>query len=390
MRVKQFGFKKRKKVRRWRWPALSAQTASRGRVDYLLVSLITVLTIGGLIVLSSASNQESFRRYQDTYYLFRHQLLFGLLPGLVLLVAFSRISYQKMERYAIWFLIAALVLLVLVFIPGLGMTYGRARSWVRIASVSFQPTEMVKLLLILFLAAWFSQRGKEMTRDFWNGLIPFILILSVISLPIILQPDIGTLAVVVAIALVMYFVAGGRPRHLAGLFVAGVGLLGLLIAQAPYRAARLMTFLHPEFDPEGIGYHINQAFLAIGSGGWFGLGLGQSRQKLAYLPEVIGDSIFAIVAEELGFIVSGLLIAVFLTLLLRGFKLAQQTQSDYGRYLAVGISTWFASQAFFNIGAMVGLLPLTGIPLPFISYGGTALTSTLAAGGILISISRRS
>src|SRR3989344_1757026 len=223
MRVRPFGLKTRKKTHQWHWPVKSAQPAKRGQVDYLLASLIAILTVGGLIMLSSASSQESFRRCHDASYLFRHQLLYGLLPGLMLLVILARVSYQKLERYALAFLVAALVLLLLVFIPGIGMTYGRARSWVSIAGVSFQTTELVKLLLILFLAAWFNQRGKEMTRDFWNGLIPFILILSVISLPIILQPDIGTLAVVVAIALVMYFVAGGRPRHLAGLFVAGVG-----------------------------------------------------------------------------------------------------------------------------------------------------------------------
>lgn len=389
MPIKNFGLKTRKKISQGRWPALLRKTAGLGRPDYLLVGLIMALTVFGLAMLSSASSVESFRQHQDTYYLLRHQLLYGLLPGLILFFFFSRLNYQQLERYSIHFMAAALLVLVLVFIPGIGITHGRAHSWINIAGVSLQPTELVKLLIILFLAAWFAQRGKDLTRDFWNGLVPFTAIAAAISLPIVLQPDIGTLAVVVIITFVMYAIAGGRPKHLIGLVVAGVGALGLLIAQAPYRVDRFMTFLHPENDPGGIGYQINQAFLAIGSGGWLGLGFGQSRQKFAYLPEVIGDSIFAVIAEELGFIVAAALIVAFLILMLRGLKLAQQTADDYGRYLAVGIITWFSAQAFLNIGAMVGLLPLTGIPLPFISYGGTALASTLAAAGILVSISRQ-
>ncbi|OGY45958.1 MAG: cell division protein FtsW [Candidatus Buchananbacteria bacterium RIFCSPHIGHO2_01_FULL_39_8] len=354
----------------------------------MLGGIIFLILIFGLIALYSASNFESLNKFGDTYYLFKHQLIFGLLPGLILLFILARINYNQWEKYPVLFFILAIILLTLVFIPGVGATYGRAKSWVNIAGFSFQPAEIVKLLFILSLASWFAHRGKEKTSDFWNGLVPFTVILALISLPIIMQPDIGTLAVVVIIAFAIYFIAGGKIFHIISLGLVGLGAFGILIAQAPYRAQRLMTFLYPELDPEGIGYHIKQAFLAIGSGGWFGLGLGQSRQKLAYLPEVKADSIFAIIAEEMGFIVSAGLIILFLVLLFRGLKLAQAAPDDFSRYTIVGIIIWFSLQAFLNIAAMVGLLPLTGIPLPFISYGGTALMSALAATGILINISK--
>jgi len=353
------------------------------------MAIIFIIAIFGLVMLSSASSVESFRRFGSTYYLFWHQLLRGFLPGLILLFLLAKIDYRFWERFSVWFFVVSLIVLALVFIPGLGATYGKAKSWINIAGLSFQPAELVKLLLILSLAGWFSYRGKERNADFWNGLIPFTIMLGLVSLLIILQPDIGTLMVLAVIALIVYFIAGAKLVHLAGLVLAGLGGFGILIAQAPYRAARLMTFLHPEIDPQGIGYHINQAFLAIGSGGWFGLGFGQSRQKFAYLPEVMGDSIFAVIAEELGFIFTAALIILFLLLAWRGLRLARLTEDDYARYIVVGIISWFTFQAFFNIAAMIGLMPLTGIPLPFISYGGTALASSMAAAGILINISRQ-
>jgi len=361
-----------------------------GHSDLFLLTLIFIIVGFGLVALSSASSVESFRRFGDTYYLFRHQLINGLVPGLILFFILAKVDYRRLEKFTSVFFILSLILLGLVFIPYIGSSHGgSAKSWINIGSIfSFQPTEIVKLFLILFLAGWFSYRGREKNQDFWNGLLPFAIILGLISLLIILQPDLGTLVVVGVIALAVYFVASAKIFHLLGLVLAGLGAFGILIIQAPYRAARLMTFLHPEFDPQGVGYHINQALLAIGSGGWFGLGFGQSRQKFAYLPEVMGDSIFAIIAEELGFIFTTALIVLFLILAWRGFKLAQETEDDYGRFIVVGIISWFTFQAFLNIGAMVGLLPLTGIPLPFISYGGTALAASLAAGGILINISK--
>ncbi len=359
--------------------------------DYFLLGIFGLIVTFGLIMLSSASNVESFRRFGDSYYLFRHQLINGLLPGLILFFILSKIDYRRLEKFSVLFFVVSLTLLILVFIPGIGSSHdGPAKSWINIGSFfSFQPAEIVKLFLILSLAGWFSYRGEEKNSDFWNGLVPFALALGLVSLLIVLQPDLGTLVVVMAISLVIYFIAGARLRHIFSLLLVGLGGFGILVAQAPYRAARLMTFLYPELDPQGIGYHINQAFLAVGSGGFFGLGFGQSRQKFAYLPEVMGDSIFAVIAEELGFIFVAAFIILFLFLAWRGLKLAKAINNDYGRLVIFGIISWFTLQTFFNIAAMIGLMPLTGIPLPFVSYGGTALAACLAGAGILVNISRQ-
>lgn len=361
---------------------------SLAKPDYFILILVGLIVVFGLAMLSSASSVLSFKRFDSTYHLFFRQLLRGFLPGLILFFILAKLNYQRWEKYSIAFFIISVILLLAVFIPGIGADFGRAQSWISIGGIPFQPSEVIKLFLIFSLAGWFAYRGPDKTKDFWNGLVPFVVILSLISIPILLQPDLGTLMVVVMIALSIYFTAGARLSHLFGLILAGLGSIGILIAIAPYRAARLTTFLNPEIDPSGIGYHINQAFLAIGSGGLFGLGFGQSRQKFAYLPEVMGDSIFAIIAEELGFILTVGLIIAFLALAWRGLRLAQRVEDDYARLVVIGIISWFVIQAFFNIAAMLGLMPLTGIPLPFISYGGTALATSLAAAGVLINISR--
>ena len=366
------------------------QNKALAKPDYFLVALIFIITFFGLLVLSSASSIESYRQYKNIYYLFWHQVTNGLLPGVILFLILSCFDYKKLEKYTVWFFIISVFMLILVFIPGVGVHYSSAKSWLNFGFFSFQPTEVIKLLLILSLAGWFSYRGKEMNSDFWNGLVPFTFMLVVISGLVILQPDLGTLLVIATIAFAVYFSAGAKISHIFALLAAGVAGAVILIISAPYRAARLLAFLHPELDPSGICYHINQALLAVGSGGFFGLGFGQSQQKFAYLPEVIGDSIFAIVAEELGFLFATALIILFLLLAWRGFLLVQSAPDDYARYIIIGIISWFVLQAFFNIAAMIGLIPLTGIPLPFISYGGTALASCLAASGILINISRQS
>ncbi|MFA6215892.1 MAG: putative peptidoglycan glycosyltransferase FtsW [Patescibacteria group bacterium] len=361
-----------------------------GKPDYFLLGIFGLITVFGLIMLSSASAVESYRNFGSTYYLFWHQVVSGFIPGVAFFFVFAAIPYRRLEKYTVWFFIISLILLLLVFLPGIGSNNGSsAKSWINVFGLfSFQPAEIVKLFLILGLAGWFSYRGRELNNDFWNGLVPFAVILGLISLLVVMQPDLGTLIIIVSISLAVYFTAGARFTHILWLILGGLAAFGILVIQAPYRAARLLTFLNPKIDPQGIGYHINQAFLAIGSGGFFGLGFGQSRQKFAYLPEVMGDSIFAIIAEELGFIFAVALIGLFILLAWRGLKLAQAVSDDYARFVIIGITSWFVLQAFFNIAAMIGLMPLTGIPLPFVSYGGTALAASLAAVGILANISR--
>ncbi|PKL72349.1 putative lipid II flippase FtsW [Candidatus Kuenenbacteria bacterium HGW-Kuenenbacteria-1] len=355
--------------------------------DYIFIITLFILIIFGLIALSSASTVISYQKFQDSYYFLKHQILFGLIPGLVFFFLALKINLNQLKKYSPILLIISILLLIAVLIPELGVNYGKARSWINIAGISFQPSELIKLFLILFLATWFEKKGEKI-KSFSQSVLPFLFLLGIICFLIILQPDMGTMSVIVSIALMIFFVTNAKLQHFLLIILSGIGLLILLIKATPYRLARLTVFLNPTLDPLGIGYHINQAFLAIGSGGILGLGLGHSQQKFQYLPEVIGDSIFAIIAEELGFILSTGLIILFLILIFRGFKIAQNAPNEFTKLTAFGIISWFGFQAFINIAAMLGLAPITGIPLPFISYGGTSLAISLAAAGILINISK--
>ena len=358
--------------------------------DWYLVGIVGFLSIFGLVALSSAGAAVGWDKFGDSYFYAKHQLLFGFLPGLFLFLLLSRLNYYQLKTLAVPMLLVSIGLLISVFIPGIGSDHGTfAKSWINLFGYSFQPSEAVKLTFLIYLAALFSAKGEKTVQDFNYGFLPFIVVLLVVVSLVLLQPDFGTASIIIAISLAVYFVAGGRLLHLTWLAVAGIGGLAVLIKVSPYRLKRLTTFLHPEFDPQGIGYHINQALLAVGSGGWFGRGFGHSRQKFAYLPEVYGDSIFAVMAEELGFIFSVLVLALFVVLMWRSFRLACRCREPFARLLVAGIVTWLVTQAFLNIGAIIGILPLTGVPLPFISYGGTALTMCLAAAGILVNISRQ-
>lgn len=358
-------------------------------IDYTYLALSGVIILFGLVMLASASGPSGYERFGDSFYFVKHQIIFGLIPGLVAMYVFSKIPYHRWKDYAFHLLIISIALLVLVFIPGIGAGFGTSRSWVSFFGLfSFQPAEFVKLTFLFYLAAWLDKRGKTGVSDWQSGFLPFLSVLGAIMLLMILQPDIGTMSIIVAMSLVVYFVAGAPLAHIGVLASGGLVLFGLLIKLAPYRVARFTTFLHPELDPQGIGYHINQALLAIGSGGILGLGYGHSRQKFQYLPEVFGDSIFAVTAEELGFVLTIGVLVLFMALFWRGLKVANEAPDNFGRYVVIGIISWFIIQALVNIGSMVGLLPMTGVPLPFISYGGTALVVSMAAIGVVLNVSK--
>ncbi|MFH2105252.1 MAG: putative lipid II flippase FtsW [Parcubacteria group bacterium] len=355
--------------------------------DYWLVITVMILLVVGSVMLSSASAVVSYENFGNNYQYLKHQLFYGVLFGLLAMIITSRINYRFWKKFAAILLGVTLVLLLAVFIPGIGLEYGGARRWISLGAATMQPTEIVKLTFILYLATWLEKRQKGI-RDWKFGFLPFVTVLGIIGSLIMLQPDLGTMSVIIVSAIAVYFIAGARWRHLATIGGAGIVLFWIMIKAAPYRMARFTVFLNPELDPQGIGYQINQALLAVGSGGLFGRGLGKSIQKYNYLPEATGDSIFAVMAEELGFIRILFLIGVFVFLAVRGFMVAKKAPDIFGKLVAVGITSWIAFQAFINIAAMVALVPLTGIPLPFISYGGTALLFTLAAVGILINISQ--
>jgi len=358
--------------------------------DWVLVFVFGLLLFLGLITLFSASTALGFQKFGDSYHFIKRQLLHGLLPGLILLFVLAKVNYQFWKKLIMPLLAVSIILLIIVFIPGIGAEFGTAKSWINIGSFSFQPSELVKLTFLLYLATWLEKRGAHGVKDLYFGFLPFIFLLGLISGLMLLQPDMGTLAIIIFMCLAVFFASGAKLNHVAALLVAGIGAIYWLILKSPYRAARLTVFLHPELDPQGIGYQISQALLAIGSGGLFGRGFGMSRQKFQYLPEVTGDSIFAIYAEELGFIFCLLLIGLFIAFMWRGFKVAKNSPDQFGRLTAIGIVSWITFQALFNIAAMTGLLPMTGIPLPFMSAGGSALAISLAAVGILINISKQS
>ncbi|HTM68975.1 MAG TPA: putative lipid II flippase FtsW [Candidatus Binatia bacterium] len=359
----------------------------RKRPDHVFLALLGALVAFGLVMLTSASGPLAFQRFSDPYWFVKHQLLYGLLPGAALFLALANVDYRAWRRFAPHLLAASILLLLVVFLPGVGAEWGTSKSWVHIGGFSLQPVELVKLLFLLYLAALLERRGQAGEGGVGTGLAPFLIALATIAVLLMLQPDLGSLLVIAAVAFIVYFVAGAPWLHILGILVAGAGALALLIKSAPYRAARLMTFLHPELDPQGVGYHINQAFLAIGSGGWFGLGLGHSRQKYLFLPEVAGDSIFAVISEELGFIFMLAVLALLIAFVLRIIRIARQAPDPFGRYAAIGIAGWVFCQSLFNIGSMIGIMPMTGLPLPFVSYGGTSMAVLLGAMGVLANIS---
>ncbi|MFA6973129.1 MAG: putative lipid II flippase FtsW [Parcubacteria group bacterium] len=355
--------------------------------DRILIYATFALLVFGLIMIASAGLAYSKSRFADPYFFFKRQLL-GVSIGLIAMYLTQKISYNFWKKISFPIFALSVVLLILVFVPGIGSKIYGASRWLAIGPLSFQPAEMLKISLIIYLAAWLESRGGRI-RDFFEGLLPFIMIVAVISFLLIKQPDMGTLGVVILIATTMFFLSGSKLSHI--FLMGSVGFIALLalIKIESYRMNRLLVFLHPELDPRGIGYQINQALLAIGSGGILGVGLGRSIQKLNYLPEPVGDSIFAIIGEELGLVGCVVLIALFVTLLMRGLKIAKNAPDMFSQLVAIGIVAWIFSQAFINIAAISGLIPLTGIPLPFISYGGTSIVFLMAAIGILLNISKQ-
>lgn len=361
---------------------------STAELDYPLLIAFASLLLFGLVMLTSASSAVGQEKFGDTYFFIKRQLLLGVLPGIFLFIFFSKLHYQHLRKWGFWLFLFTLFLLGLVFVPGIGTSFGTGnRSWLNILGYSFQPAEFAKLGLIIFLSYLLVQKNQEI-KNFKTGFLPITALAMIPLAMIVLQPDIGTLSILFAILFILLFVGGAKIRHLSALL--GVAVIGfiLLVAIAPYRTARLVTFLQPELDPQGIGYHINQSFLAIGSGGFLGRGLGHSLQKFQYLPEVSADSIYAIIAEELGFVGAFGLILLLLFIASRGLMLAKRAPDQFSRLLVAGIITWFIMQSFLNIGAMVGVMPLTGVPLPFVSHGGTALMIAMASVGILINISK--
>lgn len=356
--------------------------------DVWMIGSITLILAIGLVMVYSASAVLAFHEFGDPYYYVKRQSLFALLGVAAMLVTMNT-HYSMWKKWSKLGLIVCFVLLVIVLIPGIGVVRGGARSWLGISSFGIQPSEFMKLAMVIFLAKMLSEKQQAVTQ-FTKGLLPPLGILGLAFGIIMMQPDLGSGAVMVGASLIVIYTAGARLAHLGSLAMIGVlGLVGLIIA-APYRMLRITAFLDPWGDPLGAGYQIIQSLYAIGPGGLVGLGLGMSRQKFNYLPEPQTDFIFSIVAEELGFIGGAAIILLFAILVWRGMRAAIAAPDTFGSLLAVGIVGIVAVQVFINIGVVIGMLPVTGITLPLVSYGGSSLTLLLTALGILLNISRYS
>lgn len=374
------------------------------KVDYFLLGTVVALVITGILILSNASFSLAQERFGSPFYYLNHQIIYGIIPGIIFCFFLLKIPMEKLKKLILPALLLNLLFMGLVFVPGIGMGVKGASRWISIGPISFQPSEFLKITFILYLASWLSSKNFSGGKKFSNvkyktqrtafyknkptDLISFCLILGLISLFLIKQPDIGTLGTIIIIAVIMYFLARAPLWHVFLILIIGILAFFFLIKIAPYRADRLLIFLNPQQSPLGIGYHLQQSLIAIGSGGIKGIGLGLSRQRFGFLPDTISDSIFAIFAEETGFIGSLFLITLFLIFLIRGFQILKKVKNDFLQLAGFGIVSWITLQAFINIGAMIGVIPLTGIPLPFVSYGGSAIMVELIGVGILLNISK--
>jgi cell division protein FtsW len=351
------------------------------KLDYPLLIAILLLTVFGLFMIYNSSSYIAFRDFSDKYHYIKEQAMWATI-GIAAFATSAWFPYKKLYHLSIPLLIVAILLLLMIFIPGVGVTVLGAKRWINLGFTTLQPAEFVKLSLAIYLAAWFSTKEKE-------RFLAFCLLIGTVFLLVMLQPDMGTASIILFEAILLYFLSGASLRHFLLLVpiiaIAGGGLILL----EPYRAARLISFLNLH-SLDGVSYHVKQILIALGSGGVFGVGAGNSLQKYAYLPENVTDSIFAIVAEEFGFIGAGALIALFLVVIWRGFVIATNARDTFGKLLAGGITGFLGFQIALNLSAMTMLVPLTGVPLPFISYGGSALIINLCAIGILLSISRTS
>ena len=359
------------------------------RVDKLFVTYLSLLTIAGLFILFSASQPAAVQMFDDGNHFIRRQMLFGIIPGLALLILAARSRIENLKKFS-WILYAiAIVLLALVYIPGIGVTINNSRSWISFFGFTFQPSEFAKLA-VAFIAALLLSSERFDKNDWRTGLMPVLGVLAPIILLILAEPDLGTLIIIIGEIFGMFIIAKIPFQQLAILALLGIIGVAAMVAIAPYRAKRISVFLNPESDQQGYGYQMNQAYIAAGSGGVLGLGFWNSRQKYQYLPEASADTIFAIVAEELGLVGSASVILLVLFFVFRGLRISRRSEDGFGSLLAAGIMVWFGWQSFLNIGAAVGALPLTGVPLPFVSHGGSALLMALGASGVVISISKTS
>lgn len=358
------------------------------RGDKIFFWTVCTMSLIGFFILTSAS-MGLFARTEglDFFGAVGRQGFFGLLGGAVLFLITGKINYRWWGKFSFVLLVTAFILTLLVFLPKIGLSHGGATRWISAGPLFFQPSEILKFSLIVYLASWLSSKNRNI-RNFKSGFLPFFGMAAIAGTPVVMQKDIGTLSVILSGCLALFFLAGGKLKHFLLAVIIIVVAVGSLIIIEPYRVNRLKVFFNPEHDPQGASYQLRQSLIAVGSGGIFGKGFGMSVQKFKYLPEPVGDSVFAVFAEEFGFIGAVFLICLFLFFLYKGFSISIRAPDNFGRLAAAGIAIMITAQSFINIAAMVGIFPLTGVPLVFVSKGGTALMMTLIEAGVLLNISK--
>jgi cell division protein FtsW len=357
----------------------------RRRIDPLILGITVALSLGGLIMVFSASGVVAEMKYSDSTHYLQRQIVWMVLGFCVLFVG-SQIDYQQWKQWVPWIVVGCVVGLLLVL--AFGPQINGARRWLTFGFFSIQPTEMAKLAVVLYLAAFLANPNRRVT-DWRRGFLPPVAVVSSLCLLIVVEPDLGSIVVIGLVFVCMMYLAGARLRHLACLSLPMIlGFLALIVL-SPERWERFTTFLNPFQDREGAGYQLVQSLLALENGGIFGVGLGQGKQKLLYLPEGHTDFVFALVGEELGLIGTLGLLGLFVILVFKGFRVAALAPDVFGRFLALGITLLLTMQAMINAGVVSGMLPTKGLTLPLVSYGGSSLLTTMLAIGILLSIARQ-
>jgi len=363
--------------------------AKPGKIDRLFLLWTIILIVGGFFIFMSASLGILARNDVEFSSVAFNQLFFGLFLGSIACLFFAKIDYHVWKKYSFIFFIGSILLTLLVFIPGIGFEHGGAKRWIDLGFTTIQPSELLKIAFIMYLAAWLSRLKEKVSTLSW-GFMPFVIFIGILGIILLAQPDTDTYAVIALAALSMYIAAGAKWRHVATVLLIGMAILAVLYFTRPYIKQRIDIMIDPSLNNQTSGYQLNQSLIAIGSGRTLGRGFGQSIQKFHYLPEPMGDSVFAVAAEEFGFVGAFIIVAVFVMFGMQGLKISLKSKDDFGKFVSLGIVILIVSQAFINMGGMIGVLPLTGIPLPFVSHGGTALFITLIEAGIMMNVSRSS
>ena len=355
-------------------------------IDFtLLITILLLLTIG-LVMVLSASSPSALSESGDSYKYFSKQLLFAIL-GIIAMLFISKIDYRFYQKFYKHAWIVSLILLALVLL--IGKNINGAKRWIQLGGLSFQPSELTKYVVVLFLALSIDIKGDGI-KDFWTGIVPYLALSGFFAALVLAEKNLSIAAIIMIVTFILLFISGGKIKHLFGIVLPTLLTLAIFfIFSSDYRRARMLNFIDPWKDAAGDGYQLIQSFYALGSGGITGLGLGQSRQKTLYMPEPHNDFIFSIIGEELGLIGCLLIISLFIIFIWRGVRIAIKAKDTYGKLLAMGITSIIAVQAIINIAVVTGSMPVTGVPMPFISYGGTSLVINLTAMGILLNISRQ-